>query len=106
MQIEILEDLRAKEKSGTRFVYPVFVKKIGHADYTLDVSLSGKATDYRAMSEAKFKEFIRDNENTNNYPSATVRAAVKSEQLNIHEEAQRNGYLHTSNANKVRNFNH
>lgn len=94
--MQILEDLRAKEKSGTRFVYPVFVKKKGNPDHSLDVSLSGKSDAYIAMLETEFREFLIDDKMNNFYPSACVRASVKLEQLKSHEKAQRNGYLISS----------
>jgi predicted restriction endonuclease len=45
------------------------------------------------MSEKEFKEFINNPKNVRDYPSATVRAAIKSEELGVNERSDRNGYL-------------
>jgi hypothetical protein len=92
--MKILEYLSTTEKNGHRQVHPVFVKKNGAKDFSLDVSLSGKSSEYKTpMSEKEFKEFINNPKNVRDYPSATVRAAIKSEELGVNELSDRNGYL-------------
>jgi hypothetical protein len=87
--MKILGYLSTTEKNGHRQVYPVFVKKNGAED-----SLSGKSSEYKTpMSEKEFKEFINNPKNVRDYPSATVRAAIKSEELGVDERSDRNGYL-------------
>jgi hypothetical protein len=92
--MKILGDLSTTEKNGHRQVHPVFVKKNGAKDLSLDVSLSGKSSEYKTpMSEKEFKEFINNPKKVRDYPSATVRAAIKSEELGVNERSDRNGYL-------------
>lgn len=81
------------EKNGNRLVYPVFVRKRGAKERTLDVSLSGKSTDYEPMKGAEFIEWLKLGTFADSYPNASVRCAIDASERRPDEtQIHKNGY--------------
>lgn len=91
--IKYLKRFSTIEKSGTRTVYPVFVKKTGRESLSLDVSLTGKSNNYLPMSEKQFVEWLASGEFSRTYPNASVRCAIdEAEKRPEESRIDRNGY--------------